>query len=354
MTFASPLSDDFWRQIGNALQREVYGVNGRMLLLFWGVLALAAVVTYLQTLRPHSLGGFLGHLVPANTLRHPSARADILFWLSRRIFMPLLVLPLAVSTVAAGHVAYSLLASMLGPPAHSAGPAGPLTLVAFTITMFLVYDFAYYLYHVMQHRILFMWELHKVHHSAEVMVGVTKDRVHPFDEIMNRWWDGLISGLAYGIWLFFALDPVEVTVFGINVYFIRNTLLMMDFVRHTHMKLSYGRWLNGILICPHYHQLHHSVAPEHWDKNFGLTLTIWDWLFGTLVVPKPSEDFVFGLQHSEAKQYQSLIRLHYLPVKKILLRIRHRWATVPTRAPKPRDDSLGLSLQPRVEAQERS
>jgi sterol desaturase/sphingolipid hydroxylase (fatty acid hydroxylase superfamily) len=354
MTFASPWPGDFWQLIGDALQREVHGVNGRMLLLFWGVLAFAAVVTYFQTLRPRSLRGFLGHLVPASTLWHPSARADILFWLSRRIFMPLLVLPVAVSTIAAGHVAYSLLTGMLGRPAHEPGPASPLTLVAFTITMVLVYDFSYYLYHVMQHRIPFMWELHKVHHSAEVMVGVTKDRVHPFDEIMNRWWDGLIPGLTYGVWMFFALDPVEVTVFGINVYFIRNTLLMMDFVRHTHMKLSYGRWFNGIFICPHYHQLHHSVAPEHWDKNFGLTLTIWDWLFGTLVVPRPSEDFVFGLQHSEAKEYQSLIMLHYLPVKKILLLMRHRWAAVPTPVPKPRDDSLSLPLQRQVEAQERS
>jgi sterol desaturase/sphingolipid hydroxylase (fatty acid hydroxylase superfamily) len=354
MTFASPLSGDFWQQVGDALYRATHGVNGRMLLLFWGVLAVAALVTFAQTHRPHSLRGLFAHLLPASTLRHPSARADFLFWLSRRIFMPLLVLPLAFSTVAAGHVAYSLLASVLGPPAHAAGAAGPLTLVVFTITMFLAYDLSYYLYHVMQHRIPFMWELHKVHHSAEVMIGVTKDRVHPFDELMNHWWNGVLPGLAYGIWLFFALDPIEVTIYGIDVYFIRNTLLMMDFVRHTHMKLSYGRWCNWVFICPHYHQLHHSVAPEHWDKNFGLTLTLWDWLFGTLVVPKPSEDFVFGLQDSEAKEYQSLARLHYLPIKKILLLMRHHWALRPIRALKGRDDSLGLTLQTRVEAQERS
>ena len=43
--------------------------------------------------------------------------------------------------------------------------------------------------------------------------------------------------------MFFALDPVEVTIFGINVYAMRNIILMMDFVRHTHLKLSYGRHL---------------------------------------------------------------------------------------------------------------
>ena len=173
------------------------------------------------------------------------------------------------------------------------------------------------IYHYLQHRVPFMWELHKVHHSAEVMVGVTKDRVHPVDELMNRWWDGLIPGVAYGAWLFFALNPVELTIFGLNVYFLRNTVLMMDFVRHTHFKLSYGRWLNRVLLCPHYHQLHHSVARAHWDRNLGLTLSIWDRMFGTLYEPKPGEDFVFGLPEGEASEYQSLVKLHALPLQKI-------------------------------------
>ena len=314
-----------WNEVIPALERGLFSTNGLMLLLFWGVVAFAAVVTYARVTEARSIAGFCRHVLSPTMLRHPSARADFLFWLSRRIFVPLLVVPLAFSTLAAGHVAYSLLCAVLGTPASAPGAAGPIMLIAFTLTMFLAYDLSYYLYHVMQHRIPFMWELHKVHHSAVVMIGVTKDRVHPLDEIMNRWWDGLLPGLVYGVWLFFALDPVEITIFGINVYFIRNTLLMMDFVRHTHMKLSYGPWLNRLLICPHYHQLHHSVAAEHWDRNFGLTLTVWDRMFGTLVVPKPSEDFVFGLQNREAEEYQSLFRLHALPIKRILLMVRNRF-----------------------------
>jgi sterol desaturase/sphingolipid hydroxylase (fatty acid hydroxylase superfamily) len=301
------------------------GANGLTLLLLWATIAFAAIWTYLHAAREtRSVRDFLHHLVPAATIHHPSARADFLFWLSRRIFMPLLVVPLALSTVVAGHVAYSLLTAVFGPPTHPPAQAGPLMLVAFTFTMLLAYDLSYYLYHYLQHRIPILWELHKVHHSAQVMIGVTKDRVHPIDEIMNRWWDGLIPGVCYGIWLFFALDPVEVTVFGISVYALRNTLLMMDFIRHTHLKLSYGRWLNTVLLCPHYHQLHHSLAPEHWDKNFGLTLSIWDRMFGTLVVPKPDEDFVFGLVDDEHDEYQSLAKLHLVPLKKIARRLRRR------------------------------
>jgi sterol desaturase/sphingolipid hydroxylase (fatty acid hydroxylase superfamily) len=325
------MSRAFWDQVAGAAWSRVSGINGVMILIFWGILAFAAVFTYLQVPRPRSIRGLFGHLLPHGTIRHPSARADFLFWLSRRLFMPLLVIPLAVSTVTAGHFAYWLLGHLFEHPAHQSGQAGPLMLGAFTVTMFIAYDISYYLYHRLQHRVPFMWELHKVHHSAEVMVGVTRDRVHPLDEIMNRWWDGIIPGLAYGVWLFFALDPVELTVFGINVYYLRNTVLMMDFIRHTHLKLSYGRWLNSIFLCPHYHQLHHSVARQHWHRNFGLTFAIWDRMFGTLIVPKPGEDFLFGLPDREAEEYQSLARLHFVPLKKIALLARGRWVVIRSR-----------------------
>lgn len=322
------MTTDGWaalaQNLGHRAWQHVSGENGIALLLLWATVLLAGIVTYART-NPQtwSVRSFFRHLLPSVIFTHPSARADFLFWLSRRIFMPLFVAPLAISTVAAGQFAYWMLTHIVGAPTHPPEPAGPLLLVAFTVTMLIAYDLSYYLYHRAQHQIPILWELHKVHHSAEVMIGVTKDRVHPIDEIMNRWWDGVIPGLCYGAWLFFALDPVEVTVFGLNVYMLRNTILMMDFVRHTHLKLDYGRYLNHVFLSPHWHQLHHSVARRHWDKNFGLTLSIWDRIFGTLVVPEKNEDFVFGLTDNEHDEYQSLYRLHVVPVQKILRRLRH-------------------------------
>jgi sterol desaturase/sphingolipid hydroxylase (fatty acid hydroxylase superfamily) len=302
--------------------QHLSGENGTTILLLWATVIFAGVVTYIRANPGHwSFRDFFRHFLPEGIFHHPSARADFLFWLSRRIFIPLLVLPLAISTVAAGHFSYWILSGILGAPSRPVTPAGPGMLIAFTVTMLIAYDLSYYLYHRMQHRFPILWELHKVHHSAQVMIGVTKDRVHPIDEIMNRWWDGLIPGLCYGIWLFFALDPVELTVFGLNVYVLRNIILMMDFVRHTHLKLSYGRHLSAVLLSPHYHQLHHSVAEKHWDRNFGLTLSIWDRMFGTLVVPEPDEDFVFGLVGNEHEEYQSLYKLHVVPLKKIAGRL---------------------------------
>ena len=190
----------------------------------------------------------------------------------------------------------------------------------------------HHLHHVGQHKIPLLWELHKVHHSAEVMVGITKDRVHPLDELMNRIWDGFIPGICFGLWTAISFNPVEVTIFGINVYVMRN-LLMMDFVRHTHIRMSFGV-LNHIVLCPHWHQVHHSTDPKHFDKNFGLGFSFWDRFFGTLYVPGKDEDFKYGLIESDVRDYQSLFGLYILPLKKmgsVIVSYFHSSRAVPNR-----------------------
>ena len=281
---------------------------------------IASVVIYLHaSSSDRSLGGFTRFAMPRDILSHSSARADFLFWVTRKVLMPLLLVPSAVTMIiAVGYATHTALAYLIGPGSHGAGPAGPLTICLFTVTMLLAYDLSYYVYHYAQHRFPVLWELHKVHHSAEVLVGVTKDRIHPLDEIMNRTWDGLVVGAAYGVWLFFALDPVEATIFGINVYVMRN-ILMMDFVRHTHLKVSFGRWINAVIICPHYHQLHHSTDSRHFNRNFGLMLSVWDRLFGTLLVPQSGESFSFGLGQ-EGREYQSMSGLYLLPLRRMATR----------------------------------
>ena len=282
-----------------------------------------ALVTYLRTTDRVSVRDFLAFAFPPEVLAHPSAKADFLFWITKKLLTPLLFLPAGITfVVAVGWGTRTLLMSVLGIDAVATEPAGPLTVVIFTVTMLFAYDLSYYLYHLAQHRVPFLWELHKVHHSAEVMVGVTKDRVHPLDELMNRAWDGLIPGVCYGIWSLVALDPVEVTVFGVNVYVMRN-ILMMDFVRHTHLPISFGP-ADHLVISPHYHQLHHSTARKHWDKNFGLMFSIWDRLFGTLAVPERNETFKFGLVERDRQDYQSLYGLYVLPLRRMARSVTRR------------------------------
>ncbi|MDW6022417.1 sterol desaturase family protein [Mesorhizobium sp. BAC0120] len=304
--------------------QKLYNIDYVTLGLILGTALVCALIIYWRKAEHKSVRDFFDFAFPAEIIMHPSARADAMFWITKRLMMPFLLIPAGATFVTAvGYATNQAISWIFGIDGTLInGPAGPVTIVIFTATMLLAYDISYYLYHVAQHRYPFLWELHKVHHSAEVMVGITKDRVHPLDDLMNRLWDGVIPGICFGIWSVIALNPVEIAVFGLNVYVLRN-ILMMDFVRHTHLKISFGP-LNNIILCPHWHQIHHSVDPRHYDKNFGLLFSFWDRLFGTHFIPDPNEDLKFGIMDRDAKDYQSLVGLYILPLKKMWRHIARR------------------------------
>lgn len=304
--------------------KELTLANLITLSLLWMSVIGSVIVSYRASGLPRTWRAFWNHAVPPGTLRHPSAQADILFYITRKLVNMVLIAPVVLSAIGIGTMINRGLTDILQVHPETQ-PLSPGLLGLFTLTMILAYDFSYYVYHNAQHRLPVLWEIHKVHHSAEIMIGITKDRVHPLDDFMNHIWDGLVTGVVYGIWLFFGTDPVELTIFGLNVYVLRN-LLMMDVIRHTHYKISFGRVFNQVVICPHYHQLHHSVAEKHWDKNFGLMLPIWDRMFGTLAVPEPNEDFVFGLSKEEHRDYRGCWRLYSVPLKKIYRMVASRLA----------------------------
>jgi sterol desaturase/sphingolipid hydroxylase (fatty acid hydroxylase superfamily) len=299
-------------KIATKLTYENLAVGGLLLATALG----SALYVFLTQVEKRSWREFFEFLFPHEILLHPSAKADALFWITRRFVLPFLVFPTGLVFVAAvGFATHTLVGGLLGVSAPILGTSGPVTIVLFTLSMLLAYDLSYYLYHYAQHKIPFLWELHKVHHSAEVMVGITKDRVHPLDALMNQIWDGVIPGICFGLWTLLVLDPVETTVFGLNVYVMRN-ILMMDFIRHTHLPISFGP-LNSVILCPHWHQLHHSVEQRHYDRNFGLLFSFWDRWFGTLAIPAKGERFRFGLAEREAHEYQSLFGLYVLPLIKM-------------------------------------
>jgi sterol desaturase/sphingolipid hydroxylase (fatty acid hydroxylase superfamily) len=317
------------------------GIAAGLLLLS---IVVSAIVVFIRSGEPRTAAGFVRFIVPMDVLNHPSARADFSFWFVRKLTNPLIAFPAGASvTAAVGYACHAALAAIFGDIGHTAEQPSLITLIFFTGSMLLAYDISYYWYHNLQHRFPILWELHKVHHSAEVMVGTTKDRVHPLDDIMNRMWDGLITGPIYGLWLFFVYDPIELTILGLNVYVLRN-IIMMDFVRHTHLRISFGNVMNAVILCPHYHQLHHSTNPRHHDKNFGLMLSVWDRLFGTLFVPEPDEKFSFGLGH-EGDEYQSTTGLFILPLRKMGRRLGLGRPKAPSDAIRPAAQ-IGVDARP--------
>jgi len=121
-----------------------------------------------------------------------------------------------------------------------------------------------------------------------------------------------LYGIVFG--LFGIVDFT--TIFGLTVL-IALMNLTGGALRHSHIWLDFGPVLDRILISPAQHQIHHSLAPKHHDCNYGLTLAVWDWMFGTLYVPQSREVLAFGVAdregNPEPQVHRSLKEAYLVP-----------------------------------------
>lgn len=182
-------------------------------LLACSVLASAAIVS-LGSEWDRMLGEFDIFLFSRDIVGDAPARVYILFWVTRKL--PLLPLTLLLGAMVAAPVGYvtHLAFDRVGAGQRHAGHASRALVLALCAGSMLLSDHAC---RTLQRWLPVPWELHKVHHPAEVIVGTIKRRINPVDEIMNKAWDGLRAYSLYGLWMSQFADPMELTILGINI-----------------------------------------------------------------------------------------------------------------------------------------
>jgi sterol desaturase/sphingolipid hydroxylase (fatty acid hydroxylase superfamily) len=283
-------------------------------LLTAGVLAVAVYVWH--TRRRATLRGAVAFVLPRQILGHRSTRHDLALFVLNTLIHSFVF-------VAVLHGLSSWLArATWGALQHGLGPIeAPITgwplVLGTTVVVFVMADLAFFVAHLLLHKIPVLWELHKVHHSAPVLTPLSVFRRHPGDIFFDGAVSGVVLGVTYGIlgWLGGQLVP-GYAVLGVNALLF-TTLLIGFNLQHSHVWLRFGV-LERVLISPAAHQLHHSDAPEHFDHNFGNMLSVWDRLLGTYIAPRPRPEHLrFGLG-PETARYDSLIRLYAVPVLRIL------------------------------------
>lgn len=203
----------------------------------------------------------------------------------------------------------------LAPRAPDPGPLAVAS-VALTLCLFIADDFARWASHYLSHRVPVLWEFHKVHHSAEVLNFVTAERSHPVDVYLTTMTLLATATFVNGIFIiFFGEHLTAASMAGANVILVTFNL-GGAVLRHSPYWISYGSATEHWLISPAMHHIHHSSMPEHWDRNFGSFLAIWDRWFGTLHIPRGREPITFGIG-SETSEYRSIANLYLLPFRKI-------------------------------------
>tara|TARA_A100000164_G_C21838911_1_gene739122 strand:- start:628 stop:1236 length:609 start_codon:yes stop_codon:yes gene_type:complete len=175
------------------------------------------------------------------------------------------------------------------------------------------------------HKWPILWSLHKVHHSATTLTPLTIYRTHPLEGVLFILRGSFAQGVSISLFVFLFGNSVDIyTILGVNIIVFMFNALGAN-LRHSHIGIQYWKWLEYILISPAQHQLHHSVAEKHYDKNFGATLAVWDWLFGSLSHSENIDNLKLGIlsenyanPHKITVLYlQPLIEINSIIVKKL-------------------------------------
>ncbi|SMX22056.1 sterol desaturase family protein [Boseongicola aestuarii] len=291
--------------------------------LYLGSALLISTLTYIwfsyreEANRPDGISkGLWGYIFDKDVWLHRSARQDYIFFVVNALIYHGILAHFLIS----GHVAFGAIDNGLvfffGVRTQPFFEPSLATTIAYTTAVILAVDFAIYLTHYIQHKFPPLWHFHSVHHSAEVLNVITVFRQHPVDLFFTGTFIVVLSQLAFAGFTYMTMvKPTEILILNVNVVLFGFFLFGYN-LRHSHIWLAYPAIVSHILISPAQHQTHHSVDPKHFDRNFGFIFAFWDWLFGTLYVPRGFEKLEFGICREEPNPYETLSEIYILPFKR--------------------------------------
>ena len=292
------LPDELTALLGPALEsNKSMPVMERLHWLFLLSALVLAAISWWRFGRRESGGGIKGFfrfVFPREVYFHPSVLVDIKVWATSYLFRQGLFVVRITITAFFAAATLTLLES-IGSHHDLLADSPALKFAILTLAFALVSDLATYLVHRASHEMPLLWCFHKLHHSAETMTPITLYRKHPLYDLMATFFRGPMLGVfqAAAVWSVGA--HLDFWVFlGANVAYGAFNLLGAN-LRHTHIWFNWGPALSRIFISPAQHQIHHSLAPHHHNKNYGEVFAIWDWMFGSLYAPKEREILKFGL-----------------------------------------------------------
>lgn len=249
---------------------------------------------------------------------HPSATLDYTYFIVNIIIKIVLIFPIVISAKAITIFIYEQATYYFG--LSNLHYSYTTVMILYTLCIFIVSDFTRYWVHRFLHTIPFLWEFHKVHHSAKVLTPFTFYRVHPIENLLFGFRYSLSIGVVTGCFFYLfgaALDFYS--ILGVNIFvFIFN--LLGSNLRHSHIKITYFPFLEKIFISPYMHQIHHSS--KYFDKNYGGYLAIWDAWFGSLELSKNVKKLRFGLRKQQMNDYTTIAKILYVPFANLLKRKR--------------------------------
>uniref|UniRef100_UPI00404841DE sterol desaturase family protein n=1 Tax=Algoriphagus sp. TaxID=1872435 RepID=UPI00404841DE len=155
------------------------------------------------------------------------------------------------------------------------------------LLLFVVADFIQWNVHRMLHHSPWLWEFHKVHHSVEEMGFAAHLRYHWMETVVYK-------SVQY--------IPLAMIGFGLDDFFILHlVMIVIGHLNHANVKITYGP-LKYVLNNPVMHLWHHAkeLPTGSHGVNYGISLSLWDYLFGTAYIPNENANEPLGFENLES------------------------------------------------------
>ncbi|TDP01103.1 sterol desaturase family protein [Marinomonas balearica] len=221
-----------------------------------------------------------------------SARSDYGLWILNRLILPFIYPKLITKLTLITFLMYQLGRVELFEVSLALSDWQVMTL--FSVSYFLLDDFSRFYTHRLMHWWPFLWQFHRVHHSATVLTPFTVLRTHPIEGVLFYLRSLAVQSVLVST--FIILFPGQVSLFMVMGVFASTFVfnLLGANLRHSPIPLSYGSKIEKWIISPAQHQLHHSRDKAHYDCNFGVVLAIWDRLFSSWAKGSDSQKLLYG------------------------------------------------------------
>jgi sterol desaturase/sphingolipid hydroxylase (fatty acid hydroxylase superfamily) len=170
---------------------------------------------------------------------------------------------------------------------------------------FLLLDYTNYLWHLLNHKLPFLWRFHLVHHTDRDLDVTTAFRFH-FGE--------MIGSVFYRGAAVFIIGASPLTVLIYEIAFEAATQF-----HHSNAKLpfQFEKILNKLIVTPRMHGIHHCVVRAEADSNYSVIFSFWDRIHKTIDLNKRQEDIVTGVPSYSDPQELTIGFLFRLPFTSI-------------------------------------
>ncbi len=165
-------------------------------------------------------------------------------------------------------------------------------------------DYTLYLWHVLTHKLPFLWRFHLVHHIDLDLDASTALRFHFAEMVISVAWRSAqilivgVSPTSFAAWQLFLFPSI--------------------LFHHSNVRLpeDWERIFGKFVVTPRLHGIHHSSVRSETDSNWSSGLSVWDRLHKTFKKDVSHDEIVIGVPAYQNPSDVTLPKILPLPFEK--------------------------------------